>query len=282
MCDSLAARLRKLSDSVQLSAAAGEQAQLAVLAAMRAHASDATVQGMACSLLTELHTLVPQLPSCHDAALAAIRAHPTEPVLLFRALDLLDALMCSGDAAQKRAVINAGASEAAVAAMRVSGRFMPLKSVGCRVLRRTRGCSSGDGTGACAGVADGVTDVILDALRAYKFYATHEPTDVTVALAALCEIVDGDETLVLRVADGGAIRLVLDIMYTYEPTSSEQTWGCALLWCLASTHSSTHARMVNGHALPVVVQAMEEHTSDAMTQIHAYRLISLPRLKGEH
>jgi hypothetical protein len=278
-CEALASFFWTDVRSLHVSAAAGEQAQLAVLAAMHAHVLHAGMQEKGCCLLMVLHTFVRELPSCHDAALEVLRAHPTEPLVQFRALDLLCALLSHDDAARQRAIVDAGASEAAVAAMRSHLSFARVQKMGCLLLRRTRGRLPGDGAGGVgAGVADGAMDVVLAALRARTAADTLDL--VSTALTALCEFVDGDEASALQAVAAGAIPLVLAAMHAHVPEFFVQDCGSTVLCHLANAHASTHIKLADAGAAGILLAAMETHICHAALQHRGCSFMTLPPVVG--
>jgi hypothetical protein len=269
-CLSLFNCLQEDAHSLHVSAAVGEQAQLAVLVALRAHPSYAGMQETGCGALKALHDHARVLPSCHDAALAAMRAHPTSQHVQFHAVGALQTVWLNGDAALQRAIVDAGASEAVVAAMRSDASFALLQARGCWMLRRMRGRLPGDG----AGVADGVLDAILAALRAHMADCTTEV--VPGALAALHDVVNGHAALGLQATDAGAIPLVLAAMRAHAAVLSVQDWGISVLCCMSRAHAPAQTIMADAGAVAVALAVLA--TADARMQHQSLVLLMSPLL----
>ena len=223
------------------------------------------------------------------AAVAALWAHVAVPQVVEKACERLNTLCVP--AGGKQAAAEAGAIEAAVAAMRsqrvaASGRrrwqaqVVGVQAQGCALLSNI--CAGHDDPAGQArrqkAAAAKAIEVVVAAMRAHPQVADVQ-VDGCRALGFMCYGTDAAaHRRRQRAAAAGAIEVVVTAMQDFSQEKYVQYYGCGALFHICGGGSGMRARQqraTQAGGRTVVVAAMQAHPDNDEMQRYGQRLLGL-------
>jgi hypothetical protein len=223
---------------------ASQKTYAAVLASLRAHAAHAETQAAACTALAAL-SFVPGVDSPVPDVLTTLRTHATHAEVQAAGLEVL-AAYGRGNSTRKREVATAGACEIAAVVMRAYATEPAVQLAGCRVM------SAADGVSSSGGLAEGVLEVLVTALR-----SADEMVQFC-AMEALCQIMRATADGQWQAAQAGAIDAVLSALRATADADLHAV-GCVVLRLLVQQHRPNCVRAIAGGAVEMVPLVMHAH-----------------------
>jgi hypothetical protein len=195
-----------------------------------------------------------------SALVAVMRAHVSDVDLQRKSLMLLARLTQPDEAwpdeACARRVRDAGALDAAAAALRLHGAVNVVQVAACVVLRLLARTNSAD-------AVDAAVEAMLQALVALLRAPDASPDSLRLALGALCNLAAGAATAAFaaRAGELGAVEALVCVLRARAAEAEVQEKGWSLLNVLAFQHDENLARAARADAGGIATDAALAHLS---------------------